>query len=125
MTNKPYASNPEILDAWEMAGFKLSKKRPCLHVLAEVKCPVPREDWWQIFRDRDRWPVCMPAVEDHTSVWNANGRVSAIVTQPYGLGEDDLGQIHRLCKELGLKVEISTKWNWHFPGVVSVVFTRG
>ena len=66
----------------------------------------------------------MPRCMDHTTVWNKDGRMAAIVTQPYQIGEDDLAEIHALCQTIGVTVEISNKWNWHYEETLSLVFMK-
>ena len=66
----------------------------------------------------------MPFCADHTSVWNKDGKVSAIVTQPYEIDEVDLEDIYTLCKNLGVTVRISAYWNWHSKDATSIVFGR-
>ena len=112
----------EKLTAWKAAGFTESKRKPCLHFLAGAKCPVSRLPYgaWASTKDG----VCMPRSADHTSVWNKDGKMAAIVTQPYQLDEDDLAEIHALCKTIGVTVEISNKWNWHYEETMSLVFMK-
>jgi hypothetical protein len=113
----------EKLTAWKAAGFTESKRKPCLHILAGVKCPAAPHfiyGMWVLAKDE----ICMPRCMDHTSVWNRGGGMAAIVTQPYELDEDDLAEIHALCKTIGVTVEISNKWNWHYEEVMSVVFVK-
>ena len=119
------AKSTEILKIWKDVGFTESKEKPCLHRLAGITCPerrLPGSEW--ILRKDE---TCMPNCADHTSVWNADGSMAAIVTQPYQINEDDITEIYKLCRELALEVEISNKWNWHYPdpgGVMSVVFMK-
>ena len=103
-----------LLWQWKEEGYTESKRRPCLHFLAGVKCT---EDHFK--------GKCMPFCADHTSVWNKNGKVAAIVTQPYEIDEDDLEDIYTLCKNLGVTVRISAYWNWHSKDAISIVFERG
>jgi len=116
----------EMLKIWkEEIGFTESKKKPCLHLLAGITCPYGRasDNEWVVLKGYS----CLPRCADHTSVWNKDGKMSALVTQPYDIGTDDITEIYKLCRELALDVEISNKWNWHYPdrgGVMSVVFTK-
>ena len=108
-----------ILWQWKELGYTESKRTPCLHLLSDVKCPAPMKSKF------DRWPGdCMPFCADHTSVWNKDGKVSAIVTQPYEIDEVDLEDIYTLCKNLGVTVRISAYWNWHSKDATSIVFER-
>jgi len=66
----------------------------------------------------------MPFCEDHTSVWNKDGKVAAIVTQPYEIDEYDLEDIHALCKTLDITVTVSNRWNWHYKEVIWLVFMK-
>ena len=111
-------NSDEKLAIWKERGFTESKRIPCLHLVARVKCP--RKPTELAIRDGR----CMPRCADHTSVWNKNGRVAAIVTQPYHLYEDDLSEIYDFCKTLGITVSVSTEWNWHYHGTVSLVFEK-
>ena len=67
----------------------------------------------------------MPFCADHTSVWNKDGKVAAIVTQPYEIDEVDLEDIYEKCSRLGVPVEISAYWNWHHKDAISIIFKRG
>ena len=116
----------EILDIWtKEIGFTESKAKPCLHNLAGITCPekkLPHGEW-VLTKDQ----TCMPRCADHTTVWNKDGKIAAIVTQPYQINDEDIAEIYKLCRELALRVEISNKWNWHYPdpgGVMSVVFEK-
>ena len=107
-----------ILWHWKELGYTESKRTPCLHLLSDVKCPEPMKS--------KRWSgQCMPFCEDHTSVWNKDGKVAAIVTQPYEIDEVDLENIYTFCKNLGVTVRISAYWNWHYKDAISIVFERG
>ena len=108
-----------ILWQWKELGYTESSRRPCLHLLSDVKCPVDINDI------KSGVGTCLPVCEDHTSVWNKDGKVSAIVTQPYELYGDDLAEIHALCKTLDITVTVSNRWNWHYKEVMSIVFERG
>ena len=114
----------EILRRWKEQGFTPSKRKPCLHKLGGNKCPnTSRYGGWESIRGDG----CMPECMDHTSVWNKNGKMAAIVTQPYQMNEDDLGEIHQLCKETGTWVYVSNRLNWHYPapdGVLSLMFQK-
>ena len=112
----------EKLTAWKRHGFTESKRKPCLHFLAGAKCPVSRLPYgaWASTKDG----VCMPRSADHTTVWNKDGRMAAIVTQPYQLDEEDLAEIYALCKAIGVTVEISNGWNWHYEEAMSLVFSK-
>ena len=116
------SGSSEKLAAWKGRGFTESKRKPCLHLLAEVKCPVPRMPHGVWISTKDG--VCMPRCMDHTSVWNKDGKVAAIVTQPYQLDEEDLAEIYALCKTIGVTVEISNGWNWHYKEAMSLVFSK-
>ena len=106
-----------ILWQWKELGYTESSRRPCLHLLSDVKCPEPMK--------AKRWSGdCMPFCEDHTSVWNKDGKVAAIVTQPYEIDEYDLEDIHALCKTLDIPVTVSNRWNWHYKEVISLVFMK-
>ena len=106
-----------ILWHWKELGYTESKRVPCLHLLSDVKCPEPMKS--------KRWSgQCMPFCEDHTSVWNKDGKVAAIVTQPYEIDEVDLENIHALCKTLDITVTVSNRWNWHYKEVISLVFMK-
>ena len=108
-----------ILWHWKELGYTESKRVPCLHLLSDVKCPVAISD----IKSGD--DICLPRWMDHTSVWNKNGKVAAIVTQPYQLYGDDLAEIHALCKTLDITVTVSNRWNWHYKEVMSIVFEKG
>ena len=102
-----------ILWQWKELGYTESKRTPCLHLLSGVKCTEKK------FKSR-----CMPFCADHTSVWNKDGKVAAIVTQPYEIDEVDLKDIYTFCKNFGVTVEISAYWNWHSKDAISIVFER-
>jgi len=113
-----------ILWHWKELGYTESKRVPCLHLLSDVKCPfdVKGPDRFNKVQTRG---ICMPHCADHTSVWNKDGKVAAIVTQPYAIDEYDLEDIHALCKTLGIIVTVSNRWNWHYKEVMSIVFEKG
>ena len=108
-----------ILWHWKELGYTESSRQPCLHLLSDVKCPVAINDI------KSGVGTCLPLCEDHTSVWNKDGKVAAIVTQPYAIDEVDLENIYTLCKTLGITVTVSNRWNWHYKEVMSIVFERG
>ena len=107
-----------ILWQWKELGYTESSRRPCLHLLSDVKCPVDINDI------KSGVVTCLPVCEDHTSVWNKDGKVAAIVTQPYEIDEYDLEDIHALCKTLDIPVTVSNRWNWHYKEVISLVFMK-
>jgi len=107
-----------ILWQWKELGYTESSRRPCLHLLSDVKCPVDINDI------KSGVGTCLPVCEDHTSVWNKDGKVAAIVTQPYEIDEYDLEDIHALCKTLDITVTVSNRWNWHYKEVISLVFMK-
>tara|TARA_R110000824_G_scaffold178823_8_gene358759 strand:+ start:709 stop:1086 length:378 start_codon:yes stop_codon:yes gene_type:complete len=104
-----------ILWQWKELGYTESKQTPCLHLLSNAKCSEPRKYSGE----------CMPFCADHTSVWNKDGKVAAIVTQPYEIDEVDLKDIYTFCKNFGVTVEISAYWNWHHKDAISIIFKRG
>ena len=107
-----------ILWQWKELGYTESSRRPCLHLLSDVKCPVDINDI------KSGVGTCLPVCEDHTSVWNKDGKVAAIVTQPYEIDEYDLEDIHALCKTLDITVTVSNRWNWYYKEVISLVFMK-
>ena len=56
--------------------------------------------------------------DDHTTLWNIDGKPAVYVSQPYGLSLDRLKEICAACDQHGLTVEVGAWPAWHFPGSV-------
>jgi hypothetical protein len=62
---------------------------------------------------------------DHLSEWKLGGKTVAILSQPYGLSFDGLGETLEFCNLHDLQVSIDTYPSFHFPSaVLSLTFTR-
>ena len=62
---------------------------------------------------------------DHPSLWIKDGKPFSFVSQPYGLGLQDLREIVAYCEEHNLDVLVDAGMSWHYPGAtVAVEFTR-
>ena len=56
--------------------------------------------------------------EDHSDLFNKNGRPHVFTFQPYGLRWDTVRALVAKCTELGLALDILTWPAWHYPGAV-------
>jgi hypothetical protein len=90
----------------------------CVHHLAGARCQ----------EGRGRYGRCetayLPAL-DHLSGWKQGGRLTRIVSQPYGLRYVDVKETVKFCERWGLEADISAWHSWHFPGdTLSVMYRR-
>ena len=88
----------------------------------------PSSGWCFLERLTGRRAVRDPmrfAWMDHPSLWIKDGKPFSFVSQPYGLGLQDLREIVAYCEEHNLDVLVDAGMSWHYPGAtVAVEFTR-
>jgi hypothetical protein len=97
----------------ELRGLKKAGGHPCINRLLGKRC----NGWGD--------EPCFPPYSDHLTMWNRDGRPYCLVSQPYGLTNEQVKEILNFCKDKGLTIDIDTWPAWHFPGrVLHVLFRR-
>ncbi len=61
---------------------------------------------------------------NHFSEWKKEGQTVLIVSQPYHLSFEMLGEIVAFCQANGLRADIEGGSAWHFPGATVMVAYR-
>lgn len=98
-----------FLSTW---GVTLSREYPCIHWLKGERCPGSLACYEH---------GAIPGA-DHTDGLIKDGKPWAIVTQPYGLG-DDLPKLVDYCQRHDLVLQVEP-WSWHYPGRTLLLLVR-
>lgn len=103
-------SRGRMLDWAEAYGLRLAHpSHTCLRWLRKGRCMVAVCD---SYRSHPSW-------WDHLTTWNRDGKSAVLVSQPYGLTDDDRADLARLDAEPGIHVEIRPD-SWYGLGTTFV-----
>jgi hypothetical protein len=91
----------------------------CVHRLVGERCPEDRG-----LHGRRCETQYLPAV-DHLSGWKQDGKLTRIISQPYGMSYENVKKTVEFCERWGLEADISAWHSWHFPGhTLAVTYER-